>query len=263
MNTIESTPEIGTPEFDAMLRENGFLGENETFTAVVNKDKKYLKRRKITAAQIADRLETLVQKYYCVFAPWSDKNILASFPPHLNNNPNHNNARCVEGKFIISKSSTSGYHPNPFGAQERVYKGGSTDYLIYNIQNKKLIRFGDLLIELIREKCFFEGNVLYRLSPADVVATLELVPTKELKPLYKCTTRWVPQWRSTSVQRFHYDKYELQQIGDVEYCFCDGSLVVFNATNSVKEIMIEGYPLQLDMRFMKCTLKPQYELILY
>lgn len=51
---------------------------------------------------------------------------------------------------------------------------GSVDYVIHNIKTGKNLRFGDLLIHMIRDHSFFEGNVCYRLDPHEVIGVLEL-----------------------------------------------------------------------------------------
>lgn len=49
---------------------------------------------------------------------------------------------------------------------------GSTDYVIYNFNNKSVLSFGGLLIHLLKEHNFFEGNVMYRCEPETALKVL-------------------------------------------------------------------------------------------
>ena len=46
---------------------------------------------------------------------------------------------------------------------------GAGDYLVYDILTGKYFRFSLLAIHLIRDHCFFEGNVPYRVDPETVI----------------------------------------------------------------------------------------------
>lgn len=244
-------------QIDVVLRDGGFLGQDETFKVIVKRDKGKLRKQKIRSQQIADRLETLTQKYYNAHG-FADKSVLASFPPHLNNNTDHNNARLVEGKFVISNSRNLEVVKNPFGGKNNTFRPGCVNYLIYNLDNKRIIRFNDVLIEMIRDQTFFLGNVPQRVSPAELISTLELVPGKDYKPQYKCVTRWSAERASTRVDTDFYGKYDYHHLDDIQYFIDNGRLYILNPKNVTRTITIEGYPLTVDMQFMICSLKTMY-----
>jgi hypothetical protein len=240
--------DIHSKTFNEMLQKSNFLGPQENWKAVVARDAEVLKEYGITKEQIADRLETLVHKVFK--APeYNNPELIAIFPPHLNGTQNHY-CKLIEDKFVISQAGTLGYHAFPFKRpSDRYFKYGSSDFIIYNLSNKKLIRFGDLLIELIRDQGFFEGSVAYRLEPKDVIQTLGLIPNTNYKPNFQKVTYWQHSMSSNRIDPSILTKYTFSQFDTISYNLTNGRLRILNPNKTTVNVMFQGYPVQLDSYF--------------
>jgi hypothetical protein len=128
----------------------------------------------ITHQQIADKLEKLSQlfkKGQFVVLDDDDERLsfdipFPSFCASRRMQQRMPNPVLVENKFIMLAIKTKGYQGCPFSG----CKGcGSDDYSILNINNKKSCKFSDLVIHLIRDHEFFEGDVEYRVDPQAAV----------------------------------------------------------------------------------------------
>ena len=196
-------------EIDKKMHDKGFsiamfLADNETFAQVYSKDLDTLQRYGITCKQIADRLEILVEKLrnkedliHQKIIQYSQRelNIINSlFPVPTNISMGNLNKRMtkqhtefraiIDDKFLMSMVPTMGVQYCPF-KMERKYNPsgyiitdtcgrGSADYMVYNLKTNKFLRFSDLSIHLIRDHCFFEGNIPYRVDPEIAIEVLEL-----------------------------------------------------------------------------------------
>lgn len=256
--------DIHSKTFNEKLQKNNFLGPHENWKAVVARDAEVLKESGITKEQIADRLETLVRK--ASQAPdYYNPELIATFPQQLNGLQNcYCHRKLVEEKFVIVKAVTRGYHAFPFKRpMDRYFKYGSTDYIIYNLSNKKLIRFGDLIIELIRDQGFFEGSVSYRLEPKDVIQTLELLPGISYNPNFQQVTYWQQRMSSNRIDPLVMSKYNFTQLDTISYNLTDGHLYILNPGKHNVKVSIQGYPIQLDSYtvYSEHELSTRYEFV--
>lgn len=120
----------------------------------------------------------------------------------------------IDGKYLICNVSYWGPQPCPFTyiscCNELCHgitnHGGADDYWIYDLEKSKSIRFNDILIHLIRDHNFFEGNVYHRLNPADVIDFFDIKPNINYKPQYTTEFTWV----------------RLLEGGDISPCYNNG-----------------------------------------
>jgi len=82
----------------------------------------------------------------------------------------------VEGQFEVRFVSFRGWQSCPFGPDWPEACGSATrDIQIRNVRADATIYFSELMIHLIRDHQFFEGEGLgYRLDPKQTVEVLEL-----------------------------------------------------------------------------------------
>ncbi|MFX0091869.1 MAG: hypothetical protein ACFFBD_08920 [Candidatus Hodarchaeota archaeon] len=135
---------------------SGFLDKDEDLREVVLRDNKTLEMLNITHNQIADKLESLVtiaQKKWDM-----------------------GEEAIVEGKFKIEGRFYRGWQECPFYTFLKTCPQITKDFAIENITTGQKIRFSELIIHLIRDHHFFEGNVYYRLDPVEAIKCLELEP---------------------------------------------------------------------------------------
>lgn len=143
---------------------SGFLAHGQDLLECCQADKDTLDGYKVTHEQLADRLLDLVEKGQSAGL-----------------------GELVEGKFEVTINSPyardqycpfSGEftdHPNlPRGQVNDICGSGYADVTIRNTKNGKEIRFGSLLMHLIKKHYFFEGYTGYRLDPQEAIEVLEL-----------------------------------------------------------------------------------------
>ena len=184
----------------------GFINNDENICDVYQNDLKILEEYNIKYDQITDCLENLVTKYNHKFKLIYESNKLESndnedikkyHQEQLSKIPeNIINGNCYNGfsmsskisnmhpiiiddKYLITRVSYWGFQHCPFSyiseiPTSRKETGGGDDFTIINLLTSKSINFNDLLIHLIRNHHFFEGNVFHRLNPLDVINFFEL-----------------------------------------------------------------------------------------
>jgi hypothetical protein len=153
----------------------GFLGQTEGLREVVERDDATLKKHGITHEQIADRLESLVEQ-----AKQNEGDDL------------------IEGKYKVKSLHYRGVQTCPFydigdcGSDNRdifitkcnTKKPSGIKGMIQRVINPALreteeidrIEFPGLIMHLIRDHHFFEGDTPYRLNPEDAIRVLEIKP---------------------------------------------------------------------------------------
>ena len=188
-NSQISEEEFATIEqrmYPGKSSDSGFLQQGEKLEEVMEVDQKYLQSVSITYEQIADRLETIVGKYYRCQYLHSQKNLDdVDSPAHM-----------VEEKYMIGHWTYNGAQTCPFQNEEldKAYHGfdyGDTDITIRNINTGRSIVFNTLLLHMIRQHNFFESpKSSHRLEPGQVIELLEIKPNVDYKPAYKYYQRW-------------------------------------------------------------------------
>lgn len=167
------------------LSEQGFLGPTESVQSVLETDEQTLAKLGVTHVTIADRLETIllnvIQQKFTDLAGWFDR--MTSFPNFdaptiapqfsLNNLPDLGSGYLV-GKLHIFIKQWRGFQECPWGcpANSRL---GSIDFLILNRETGESFTGPGLIVHLIREHHFFEGQQSpYRVDPAKAIRVLAL-----------------------------------------------------------------------------------------
>ena len=128
------------------------LGDDEKLVDVLTKDEKTLRELNITRDQIADVLEAA---YY-------------------------SSGTMNGGDYKVEKVTFMGTQQCPFSEKYYV-KWGSTDVTVTRLCDGETFSFGTLLIPMIRNYGFFEGNVGYRVDPRKVIDFFTLKPTSNNK----------------------------------------------------------------------------------
>jgi hypothetical protein len=150
----------------------GFLAPNEKLVDIIEKDRLYLESVNITYDQIADRLLVIEEKH----------------------RHNHQSKSIIENKFEVSMVQYKGIQECPFQNynldNKTHYEYGSADITITNLKTNKTIKFGSLMHHLIRSHHFFEGSILFRLDPKEVIEVLEIIPGVNYAPIYKYKYTW-------------------------------------------------------------------------
>ena len=173
----------------------GFLAPNEVLEDVINRDRQTLQSYGLTCEQVGDTLQQFVNKFNHKVTDyvqrgnklsWEDSRLLEQYPI------NHNNLTLdslrgrgelytlklpIDNRYIMGKVTTAGTQTCPFGLPT-CHNSGS-DFFIFDSQTGQTIEFGELLIHLIRDHCFFEGNVQYRLDPEKVIQFFSLAPASK------------------------------------------------------------------------------------
>lgn len=148
----------------------------------------------------------------------------------------------VENKYLVTSMGTKGFQECPYGSCGK----GSTDFVIYNIDKKQAIRFGELQIHMIRDHGFFEGNVIYRLEPEEVISVLEIKPGDEYIPVYQERKYW-SMCSGSSVIPKDVDLNEYEQISQHLYYRVNGKVlyIVITEKIDVENLDIHGVPVEL------------------
>ncbi len=123
--------------------QTGFLGYGESLREVIYKDAETLSRLGVTHGQIADKLEALIQ------------------------NPRNNPSLKVDIRAY------RGMQDDPFQDGQTSSSYSNLDVMVTNQQGNS-IGFPGLMITLVRDYQFFEGNVPYRLDPERAISFLGL-----------------------------------------------------------------------------------------
>ena len=131
----------------------GFLQNGESLLECALRDREILERDEVSYRTIAKKLSDLVE------------------------------SSVDQKKYKVESEATKGMQTCPFSrTNDPDYFGSNCcgndnrDIEITNIETEASISFGGLLIHLIGEHHFFEGEVDYRLDPKRVIEVLELKP---------------------------------------------------------------------------------------
>ncbi len=143
-----------------------FLTEQQSLVEVANEDRRTLNDRAISYEQIADKLESLIEK--CK---------LISKPGHL---------PLVEGKFLIQKRQTKGFQECPFTRSDDRLNDcgqhqGSADFCVINTDTNESFKFASLMPHLIRDHHFFQGGG-YRVDPEKAISFFDLQKEVSYQP---------------------------------------------------------------------------------
>lgn len=182
--------QIESRMYPGQYSQEGFLQPGEKLQKVIDTDAKFLTSVGITYDQIADRLDTIIGKYYRLL------NLAAE-------NGEKSDQIIVESKYQVSRVGYMGAQECPFQNQEldksyHGYEYGSNDFTISNLQTGHSFTFNTLLIHLILDHHFFESpKSSHRLDPAQVISMLDIKPNVVYTPNYRSYVYWQFQGGST------------------------------------------------------------------
>jgi hypothetical protein len=141
---------------DIALYPNSILNEGDSLKDILTRDETTLYQRRITHTQIGDKLKEM-------------KNLAK------NNLEEHNTCSPTsEGMYEVTMQTWKGSQRSPF----QHYRD-DTDYIccrdiqVVRMIDGKVIRFSDLMIEMIKYNGFFQ-NGKHRLSPEELISFFSL-----------------------------------------------------------------------------------------
>ena len=258
----------------------GFIAPTDNLLEVYAKDISALNASGITLRQIADVLTTITNKYKYKHSLIESKSIgdaNVNYQPQveqrhltqlkdidefiMKSECNGGYSYChsivknsfpivIDDRYIITREMFWGYQCCPFSSNSsREKHGGGSDYWIYDTQTKESIQFNDLLIHLIRDHGFFEGNVFHRLDPLKVIKFFNLRPGVS----YAANYETVSQYQKINVggdispcrKEGDHTMYETWQSDDILYV----KITQRNPSDKFLELVIDDVPLKRDLRY--------------
>lgn len=187
------------------VSRTGFLGPKDTLLEVYLKDQQTLAECGVSFQQIAETLRTITTEYRQKIKQIIrsrkkperfNAELVAQYQERLDElSPEAK--KFVKGgvtpsvivtfnnmEFLVKAETYIGFQVCPFAGGLSKYKhdyyihrkecGGGTDFSIFNLKTGATLCFNDLLIHLIEYHAFFEGDVVHRLDPIDVINFFEL-----------------------------------------------------------------------------------------
>ena len=253
----------------------GFMSVNDKLLEIYQTDFDTMQNKNISIQQIVDILMRYVGKYKRKAELTRPNNVGSEYSPEIkklhdeellkldrdifslncntgydkNGKVEFSNPIIIDNKYIITRRSYWGFQPCPFVCfSDRVFRsteGGGDDYWIYDIKTKKSIQFNDLLIHLIRDHHFFEGNVYHRLAPNDIIDFFNLQPGVDYSNEFIEVDRWI----------------RISEGGDNSPCHIYGDGNKVNITRKDENtVIIECTQRDISQKFIGCiTLKQREE----
>src|SRR3989344_376553 len=169
----------------------GFLNQNQSLQEVIEADAKVLEHQGITHKQVGDRLDSLMGQG---FRQWD----LASragedyFKARGKGALVDDFLRVFAVGWMGSQQCPWFYETEPTEYGHRLYNcgSGSHDFTVKNERQGTEIRFPQLMVHLVRDHYFFEGDTSYRLNPEDAVKELELKSGVDYTPKMETEILW-------------------------------------------------------------------------
>lgn len=192
----------------------GFLSAEQDLRSVIEADSKTLQRLGITHEQIADKLESLILQ-----AKREDD----IFDRTANHYSDHNKAfergyNVNSNRFVVACFYSMGSQECPFFIQKNEREiltcgRGSTDYKVTNTGTGESIYFPGLMIHLVRDHHFFEGDATYRLDPNQAVKVLDLRSGVDYTPKFSEEVVWQyhGSWSTYSIGKSAEATYKLAE----------------------------------------------------
>ncbi len=246
----------------------GFLDDKDNLVDIFSQDNMLLEKEGITRQQIVDRLRTIVCQYKRkkeLISPWTlqynpiiaDKHRkeIQALPKHISEHqfincygrgiPYLNGSSIViENRYIVSCHSYWGFQSCPFRGgicddfiHYREELGGGDDYYIYDQIKKSVLKFNDLLLHLIEDHGFFQGNVYHRLPPKKVIDFFDLTSNTNYQPEYVTEERYI----------------FVNEGGDVSACHNFGSENIVNITTEENTVFIKVEQRVKEEAYYLCT----------
>jgi hypothetical protein len=214
LNLIESRM------YPGKYSQSGFLKDNEKLKDVIKKDEEYLKSVNITFEQIADRLRAIELKYERIsnLINIEDNDIRNKYSTKENRSYGKyykydEKSYCEtymleDGKLQIEVIIWLGGQECPFqnhDIDDRHYLYGTCSFNVKvlsdnNESKNNSFCFNSLLIHLIKDHYFFEGDVFHRIDPQQIIQLLDIKPNVDYSPdrIFKTQQLWKPIYNSIS-----------------------------------------------------------------
>lgn len=152
--------------------QTGFLKEGEKLQDIVEKDRKTLLEYGVSYEKIYRVMSDIIDEARSNGSGWKPVIVQKKFAVQIF--IHFGSQFCP---FSLVKDDYGDDLNNSIGACGR----GSQVITIKNTENGKSITFGSLLLHLIRDHHFFEGDVRYGASPKDIIETLEIEREENLQ----------------------------------------------------------------------------------
>jgi hypothetical protein len=168
MLTVEQLSSNQTKMVEERMRP-GFLTATQSLKALAKNDNETLIKHGITYTQIADRLDSIMEKTITLMNHRKSEKSLSG------------KTLCVEGKYIVKCMGYLGHQSCPLSLEADMDRNdcgkskGSMDFCATRIDTQAKFTFGSLLPHLIRDHHFFEGGT-YRVDPETAINFFELKP---------------------------------------------------------------------------------------
>jgi hypothetical protein len=178
------------------IRSAGFLADNERLAQVIHRDAQTLARLGVDRHELADRLELLIDAFFFneSIDNWPTQEQIHRSPDYYSalwfKAHETQKQRLVahlgeptgpQGRFELPWKVTClcwmGHQQDPFHSADiysRTHRGACDVTVSYKDRPGVELRFGDMIVVLIRRAGFFEGSVPYRLDPEKAAWVLGL-----------------------------------------------------------------------------------------
>jgi hypothetical protein len=193
--------------------KSGFLDKTESLKDVAERDETTLKAKGLTYDIIAERLSGFIKRANQINNDNHIKRIqnkdkrkdkqlrIPKNVPIIGGHLSNFNITIKEpdNKYLVQKIQWNGWQCCPFGPGEKDEKNdgllnckecSDKDFVIKNLTTDEYVSFPSLIIHLIRDHHFFEGNTEYRLDPEKVISVLNINPSHD----YTIPSRKIECW---------------------------------------------------------------------
>lgn len=199
---------------------SGFLAEDEKLGDVIAKDNATLKDLGVTHKQVADRIES-------IFGRALRRRALEFRYRNYKKKPELETA-LIDGKFKVDIQGYLGIQVCPFKEPLKTCGTSNHDVEIYNQDLEEDIEFPGLIVHLIREHHFFEGDTYYRLDPAKAVRVLEIEPDVDYSPKWETEKIWQGTNSTPDLTKDFLGSFEFRETAERSIQIASGVLVYLN-----------------------------------
>ena len=170
-------------EVERRMMHRQFLAQGDSLVDIINSDAKILGGSGITHQQIADRLESLSQG---ALWQWKQGNGISEGQGY---------GAIIGGKYKVYAFDWCSGTACPYSNEGNATCGkGEHTYIILNQETGEPVKFEEILIHLVRDHHFFEGNTQFRLDPRIVIRVLDLKPGVDYTPKTETEVFWQGGW---------------------------------------------------------------------
>lgn len=151
---------------------SGFLGPNETLQEVVARDAQFLRSVGVTHEQLAKKLEELLQAVGNEIVETGGSSVRRGHLEASFTGAYRGAQTCPFSEKATQFGIVAGNCSHNTASQEY----GSVDFKVTNSDTGEEVSGPGLILHLIRDHHFFEGNVAYRVDPEKLCRVLGFIP---------------------------------------------------------------------------------------